>query len=170
MAFVCGQRVVNRKRSRFIGSGVGIVCLSMTVAATLCLLLNVVVSPKVLREEAKEHSSIYGVYGEEKASDGTTFSWTKSHATVTFPYAANLGQQTHVTLKIAGSRPAGKPQARVKVSLNGAPQASFDVANLFQTYTATVDTQHIPTPFLTPRMYRWTWTAHPSPHRKTPGS
>jgi arabinofuranosyltransferase len=92
----------------------------------------------------------YGFYDSETAPGGATYRWTGAHATLTFPYAANLGRYGHVSMRLAANRAPGQAPADVKISLNGRPEAHFTVASEFRTYTVSFDARKIPNPYLDP--------------------
>jgi hypothetical protein len=91
----------------------------------------------------------FGFFEPETTPDGTTFRWTTSHASVTFPLAANAGRHARIALRLGG-RPAGQAPAQVTLLLNGKPHSTFDVAGAYQVYTAALDTTRTPNPNLDP--------------------
>src|SRR5829696_5125861 len=82
------------------------------------LLLNTLVPPTALREDMTGPYFVYGVYDPEAGPQGVTYRWTTPHATLTFPYAANLGRYAQVSIRLAGNRPPGEVPARVAIGLN----------------------------------------------------
>ncbi len=122
------------------------------------LLLGFLVPPSPLRDDMLKAPATdkallgptnypYGFHKPETAPDGTTFRWTKSHATITFPYAANLGRYSTVKLRMASPLPS-RPPARVKLSLNGMPAGEFVVPTEYELFRAQLDTQLHPNPYL----------------------
>ncbi len=124
--------------------------LSVVIGAIVCLLLNLIVQPTLLREDMPGAYYTYGAYDPETSPDGITYRWTTSHATLTFPYAAHLGRTLQVRLRLAGNRSSGQQSAAVTVSLNAQPQLHFDAAGGFEVYTATIDTGKVPNPYIDP--------------------
>jgi hypothetical protein len=91
-----------------------------------------------------------GFYDPETTPDGLTFRWTGPHASLTFPYAANLGRYLHISMRLAATRAAGQAPADVTLSLNARPQARFTVLGDFHVYQFSLDTYHTPNPYLDP--------------------
>lgn len=131
------------------------------LGVALPLVLGFLIPPASIRDDMVAPSGIdeallgptnnpYNFYKTEKSPDGTTFRWTGTHATTTFPYAANLGRNIAVSLRLAAFREPGQPPADVTLSLNGRPAAQFRAAQDFQVYTAHIDDQAVPNPALDP--------------------
>jgi arabinofuranosyltransferase len=123
-------------------------------------LLNWVVPPPTFRDDMPggpysypglfdPPDNAFGFFEPETTLDGTTFRWTTSHASVTFPLAANAGRHARVALRLGG-RPSGQAPAQVTLLLNGKPHSKFDVAGGYQVYVATLDTTQTPNPNLDP--------------------
>ncbi|HUP27587.1 MAG TPA: hypothetical protein VM409_04055 [Chloroflexia bacterium] len=93
-----------------------------------------------------QHTS--GFYPPEVAADGTTFRWTGANASLTFPYAGNLGRHARVLIRATSGRPPGEPPAQVTVRLNGREVERLPVMAGWQTYSAEIDTEANPNPFL----------------------
>ncbi|HYP41951.1 MAG TPA: hypothetical protein VEX13_16455 [Chloroflexia bacterium] len=123
-------------------------------------LLNWVVPPPTFRDDMpggpysypglfNPPDNAFGFFEPETTPGGTTFRWTTSHASVTFPLAANAGRHARIALRMGG-RPAGQAPAQVTLLLNGKPHSTFEVAGGYQVYAATLDTTQIPNPNLDP--------------------
>src|SRR4051812_37168886 len=81
--------------------------LAALLAFLISLVLGFMLPPNTLAEEMNQTrvpiDAVYdpldyphGFYPVEKLPDSTTYSWTNGQATLTFPYAANLGRIVHV--------------------------------------------------------------------------
>ncbi|HYO50721.1 MAG TPA: hypothetical protein VEW94_12795 [Chloroflexia bacterium] len=123
-------------------------------------LLNWVVSPPTFRDDMPggpysypglfdPPDNAFGFFEPETTPDGTTFRWTTSHASITFPLAANAGRHARIALRLGG-RPAGQAPAQVTLLLNGKAHSTFEVAGGYQVYATTLDTTQTPNPNLDP--------------------
>ncbi len=92
----------------------------------------------------------YGLLDPQPASDGAVWRFTDGHATLTFPYAAAAGRYSTVRMRLAGAPPAGRPPLTVTLRLNEQPIATFTAGAAYAVYTATLDTQAFPSPYLHP--------------------
>jgi arabinofuranosyltransferase len=146
--------------------GIGLSRRILFVACALLLtlgmpaLLNWVVSPPTFRDDMPggpysypglfdPPDNAFGFFEPETTPDGTTFRWTTSHASITFPLAANAGRHARIALRLGG-RPSGQAPAQVTLLLNGKPHSTFEVAGGYQVYAATLDTTQTPNPNLDP--------------------
>src|SRR5436309_12465875 len=85
------------------GARIAIAIAGAALALGLAVLLNMAVKPATLVENMSGPYRVYGASGLETAPDGTSFRWTTGHATITFPYAANLGRHAHVSVRMASN-------------------------------------------------------------------
>lgn len=92
----------------------------------------------------------YGLLDPQPAPDGAVWRFTDGHATLTFPYAAAAGRHSTVRLRLAGITPADQPPPTVTLRLNEQPVATFTAGLMYTVYTATLDTQAAPSPYLHP--------------------
>lgn len=133
----------------------------LVLGVALSVILNIIIQPAPSRNDmpgGSYHSeeifnprpTAYGLLDPETGADGATYRWSTAHATLTYPYIANLGRYADVSMRLSSQRPAGQPPASVTVSLNGKAYSAFDVPNAFQVYSFTLDTRQTPNPYLNP--------------------
>jgi hypothetical protein len=138
------------------------VALGFVVSLALCTLLNVAVplpllkndmsgEPYPTRDIADPLDYAHGLYKPETLPDGTTFRRSSGHATLTFPYAAQLGRHANLRLRLAAIDGIPQPVLDVSVIVNGSHRAIFAVTTEFRDYDVPVDTQQSPNPGLDPK-------------------
>jgi hypothetical protein len=136
------------------------VALALLLTLGMPALLNFVVSPPTFRDDMPggpysypglfdPPDNAFGFFEPETTPDGTTFRWTTSHASVTFPLVANAGRHARIALRMGG-RPSGQTPAQVTLLLNGKPHSTFEVAGAYRDYAATLDTTQTLNPNLDP--------------------
>lgn len=149
------SQVNNAARLRFF-----ILALGLALSGALSLFLNLVPGQRAFVDDPPGRSypgtglfttpdHVYGLYDIETAAAGTTYRWSGSHVTWTYPYLAGMGRHVDVSLRLASWVNPAVP-ARVIVALNGKQAAIFDVTTDFKTYQATLDTAQTPNPYLDP--------------------
>lgn len=138
-----------------------LVVVAFALGGFCAVLLGLLVAPPVLRDDLGSRpaidpalsgptNSLYGFYDAERNGDGLTYRWTNSSATYTFPYAAYLGRNVVVRLRMTtAGAPAGY-SAEVKVLLNGQAAGAFQVTPTYQVYQVSLDTRQTPNPYLEP--------------------
>ncbi len=142
-------------------ANIAILALGLLISLGLPVLLNLLVPPSVLRDEMRGGlpdlndlfdplAYAHGMFAPETAPDDTTFRWTGAHATLTFPYEAQLGRTALVAIRLAATRKEGQANPNVTIALNGKEVSHFVATGELQTYTATLDTQAVPNPNLDP--------------------
>jgi arabinofuranosyltransferase len=89
-----------------------------------------------------------GIFPPEVAPEGTTFRWTGSNATFTFPYASNLGRHARLYVRLSAPRPPGSALPKVTLALNRQIVSQFTATPEMATYSATVDTKPYFNPYL----------------------
>ncbi len=82
--------------------------------------------------------------------DGFTYRWTGQNASITFPYAANLGRHATIAIRMAASGYAGAYPMPVTISANGSELAAVKVTPVLEVFTAKLDTQRLPNQYLDP--------------------
>ncbi|HKP53780.1 MAG TPA: hypothetical protein VJ183_14155 [Chloroflexia bacterium] len=138
-----------------------LLALSLLISLGLPVLLNLAVPPPTLRDEMRGGlpdlndlfdplAYAHGMYAPEVAPDGMTFRWSGAHAALTFPYAAQLGRNMTVGVRLAGVRTPGQSPPNVTIALNGKEIGSFTATTEPTVYTATLDTHVTPNPGLDP--------------------
>lgn len=129
------------------------------LSGIVSLLLSMLVQPPVLLDEMQgglyRFTDIYdpldyahGLYAPETAPDGTTFRWAGQQASLTFPYAANLGRHARVSLRMANW--AAQASVSATITLNGRPNPPITLDRAYQIYTFPLDTAQNPGPNLDP--------------------
>ena len=134
---------------------------AVLLAFSMPLVLSGIVPPTATRSEMGASPALdealrvpsntaFGFYPAETLPDGFTYRWTGSHASLTFPYEANLGRHATVSIRMATSGFPGAYPLAVKISLNGSEMALVNVTPTYEVFSASVDTQKAPNPYLDP--------------------
>ena len=92
----------------------------------------------------------YGLADPAIQPDGTNARWTTEHATLNFPFAANMGRNVELFIRLAGKREPGQTPADVKISINSRPVLTFTADNNYAVYDLQLDTAKAPNPNLHP--------------------
>src|SRR3954470_1409626 len=111
-----------------IGKQPVIILVGSILSMVISIFLSTAFAPQVLMDDMPgglyrsdglldSPGNAYGFLAPEVSKDGTTYSWTDSHATLTFPYAANLGRYVHVSLRLASKSSIGQSPPGVTLSL-----------------------------------------------------
>lgn len=156
-ALVNGRSSVVGRRS----SALVLTIAGATLAFIVAVLLGFLVPPQTLADEMSTDRApndvvydplefTHGFYPPEKLEDGTTYEWTGPQATLTFPFAANLGRNAHVSVRLASAWAPGQQPATGSLLVNGKPVADFTTSKDFSTIEATIDTKAVPNPYLDP--------------------
>ncbi len=138
-----------------------LLALALVISLGLSVLLNLAVPPPTLRDEMRGGmpglndlfdplAYAHGMYAPEVAPDGMTFRWSGANATLTFPYAAQLGRNMTVGVRLSTIRAPGQPLPNVTIALNGKEAESFIATTELKVYTATLDTNATPNSGLDP--------------------
>ena len=141
--------------------GLLVLALGLLVGAAVPLTLGLVVGTPVFQENMpggayradglfNPPGNVQGFDPPQTLPDGTTVRAGGSYGTITFPYAAQVGRQAQVRLRLAADPAQGASPVAVTVRLNGAPATPFAVTREFAVYTASVDTARYPNPYLDP--------------------
>jgi hypothetical protein len=95
-------------------------------------------------------TTAFGFYPAETTPDGFTYRWTGPDASITFPYAANLGRHATVAIRMAASGYPGSYPMPVKIAVNGSDMEVVNVTPQLEVFEVKVDTQKLPNPYLDP--------------------
>jgi hypothetical protein len=108
-------------------------------------------APPVLDEALLVPSTTaYGFYPAESTPDGFTYRWMGQNASITFPYASNLGRHATVAIRMAASGYAGAYPMTVKIVVNGSELDVVSVTPELEVFSVRVDTQKLPNRYLDP--------------------
>jgi hypothetical protein len=133
--------------------------IAFLVSFSAPLVLSAVIPPAAARAEMAPtpaldealqvpSTSVYGFYAPETLPDGFTYRWTGPNASITFPYAANLGRHATVAVRMATSGYAGAYPLAVKIFVNGSEMGAVNVTPVLEVFTVKVDTQQLPNQYL----------------------
>lgn len=104
--------------------------------------------PPVDESLLRPTNNLYGIYGAETGPYGITYRWTGKQATVTFPYAAYMGRNASIRVRMSVGGSPGSAPVRVTLLLNGKVATQVEVTHEYQVYTANLDTRTTPNPNL----------------------
>lgn len=135
--------------------------LGFLLGGLAALLLGLFIPARTLRDEMAATpvvdasllgptNNAYGFYESEKGPGDLTFRWTGAHATLTFPYAAYLGRHATIALRMSVGGAPGNEPVSVTLRLNDKTTTQVAVTHDYEVYTARIDTQAAPNPYLEP--------------------
>src|SRR4051794_16617198 len=144
--------VINKGRMRW-----AVVISGMLLALASGLLLGALVPPAPVRDDLPggmyhvpgafdPPGNAQGFYKAEPLPGGQA-RWSGPLATITFPYAAQLGRYATIRLRLAAP---GRPPAPLTLGINSALTQTIPVGPDWQIVTLRLDTAAFPNPYLHP--------------------